>query len=207
CAYTEARSIERGESTIAHDSRRIQRIFLEPQAPEAYEPALQAIINADLIVLGPGSLYTSVLPNLLVDGITEAIKWSRGTTAYVCNVATQHGETDHFGYEDHIREVIAYLGKGELDCAIVNDNPAAFGAINEINDVEAIVYDGADSVADGVKIYARDVVSDPNPLRHDPAKLATILLEIARESRAASIQSPRPVIEDPTRATPVNVAA
>jgi uncharacterized cofD-like protein len=207
CAYMEDGNIERGESTIAHDSRRIQRIFLEPHAPEAYEPALQAIINADLIVLGPGSLYTSVLPNLLVDGITEAITWSRGTTAYVCNVATQHGETDHFGYEDHIHEVIAYLGKGELDCAIVNDNPAAFGAINEINDVEAIVYDGADTVADGVKVYARDVVSDRNPLRHDPSKLAQILLQIARESRAASIQSPRPVIEDPAGKEPASVAA
>ena len=194
CAYMEDGSVERGESTISHDSRRIQRIFLDPPSPDAYEPALQAIINADLIVLGPGSLYTSVLPNLLVDGVNEAIKWSRGKTAYVCNVATQYGETDHFGYQDHIREVLAYLGESGLDYAVVNDNPAASAAISADLDVEAIVYDGAESVCGGVSVIARDVVSDRNPLRHDPAKLADVLLEIARESRAASLNSTRPTI-------------
>src|SRR5690606_28618241 len=84
----------RGESAIAHDNPAVERIFLEPDEPDAYRPALAAILNADLIVLGPGSLYTSVLPNLLVGGVREAIQWSRGATAYVCNVATQHGETD-----------------------------------------------------------------------------------------------------------------
>jgi uncharacterized cofD-like protein len=207
CAYMEDGSIERGESTISHDARRIQRIFLEPAAPAAYEPALKAILNADLIVLGPGSLYTSVLPNLLVDGIDEAIRWSRGTTAYVCNVATQHGETDHFGYEDHIKEVVKYLGEGELDYAIVNDNPATNAAITAEIDVEAVIYDGAETVANGVKIYAGDVISDRNPLRHDPAKLAEILLDIARTSRAASLLVARPTIDNPDDDPQFNVAA
>lgn len=194
CAYMADGTIERGESTISHDARRIQRIFLDPEAPEAYEPSLQAIINADLIVLGPGSLYTSVLPNLLVDGINEAIRWSRGKTAYVCNVATQHGETDHFGYRDHIQEVVAYLGEGRLDYAIVNNNPAAVAAIMGEEDVEVVTYDGAETVGE-VRIIARDVVSDLNALRHDPGKLANVLLEIARESRAESLNAARPTIE------------
>lgn len=174
----------RGESTIAHDNPAIERIFLEPEAPDAYRPALAAILNADLIVLGPGSLYTSVLPNLLVGGIREAIQWSRGATAYVCNVATQHGETDDFGYEDHIREVVDYLGEGELDFAVVNSNEAADTAIRPEWKVQAVQYDGKDVAAGNVRIIANDVVSDRNPLRHDPAKLAEVLLCIARDHKS-----------------------
>ncbi|MGC4105004.1 MAG: YvcK family protein [Thermomicrobiales bacterium] len=195
CAYMEDGEIARGESVIAHDERKIDRIFLSPESPDGYEPSLQAILNADLIVLGPGSLYTSVLPNLLVEGVDQAIKWSRGATAYVCNVATQHGETDHFGYREHIREVVTYLGENRLDYAIVNSNPAAAGtAVARGLDVDAVDWDGEASL-DGVTLIARDVVSDRNPLRHDPAKLAEVLLDIAREARAASLNTPRPTIE------------
>ncbi len=184
CAHMEDGTTLRGESTIAHEKPAIERIFVEPHAPEAYTPALAAILKADLIILGPGSLYTSVLPNLLVDGVREAIRWSSAPTAYVCNVATQHGETDHFGYEDHVREVMAYLGADQLDYALVNDNPAAAGAIRDEWQVEAVVHDGAATIDDSVEIIARDVVNDGNPLRHDPVKLSNVLLDIARRARA-----------------------
>lgn len=179
----------RGESTISHEAAAIKRVFLDPAAPSAYSPALAAIINADLIVLGPGSLYTSVVPNLLVDGICEAITWSQASTVYVCNVATQVGETDHFGYKDHIREIINYLGEGELDFALVNSNPAAASAIRPEESVEAVAYDGAETVFGQTRIIARDVVNDRNPLRHDPDKLPAALMEIIRMTRSA----PRPV--------------
>lgn len=185
CAQLADGSVVRGESAIAHESPAIRKIFLEPLRPDAYGPALAAILNADLIVLGPGSLYTSVLPNLLVDGVREAIQWSSGSTVYVCNVATQLGETDHFGYADHIQEIVDYLGEGELDFALVNSNPAAASAIRPEWDVEAVAYDGAAQAAGNVKIVARDVVNDRNPLRHDPAKLAQVLVELAR-SRAGA---------------------
>jgi uncharacterized cofD-like protein len=195
CAYMNDGEIVRGESGIAHDERQIDRIFLSPELPDGYEPSLEAILNADLIVLGPGSLYTSVLPNLLVEGVDQAIKWSGGSTAYVCNVATQHGETDHFGYREHIREVVKYLGENRLDYAIVNNNPAAAGvAVARGLDVEAVDWDGEETL-DGVTLIAADVVSDRNPLRHDPAKLADVLLAIARQSREASLNAPRPTIE------------
>ena len=180
CANMADGSTLRGESTIAHEKPAIERIFLEPSAPEAYTPALAAILRADLIILGPGSLYTSVLPNLLVDGVREAIRWSSAPTVYVCNVATQHGETDHFGYQDHIREVISYLGADQLNYALVNNNPAASNAIRPEWQVEAVEYDGATSGLDSVEIVARDVVNDRNPLRHDPEKLSRVLLEIAQ---------------------------
>lgn len=183
CGELEDGTLARGESTISHDDSAINRIFLEPNSPEAYRPALAAILNADLIVLGPGSLYTSVLPNLLVDGVKEAITWSRGSSVYVCNVATQHGETDHFGYEDHIREVVSYLGEGELDYALVNSNLATESAIGPDLDVEAITWDGTTESIHGVNIIARDVISDRNPLRHDPEKLADVLIELGRANR------------------------
>ena len=97
---------------------------------EELRPTLSKPISlADLIVLGPGSLFTSVVPNLLVDGVKEAIGFSQGATVYVCNVATQEGETDEFGYDDHAREIVKYLGDTGLDYVLVNSNPAAESAI------------------------------------------------------------------------------
>lgn len=181
CADLANGSTVRGESAIAHERPAIEEIFFDPPHPRAYDPALAAILNADLIVLGPGSLYTSVLPNLLVDGIREAIGWSQGETVYVCNVATQEGETDHYGYDDHVREVVKYLGDDDLDYVLVNNNPAAFAAIRPDWHVEAVVHDGAATASNGVHIVARDVVNDQNPLRHDPVKLAAALLALARD--------------------------
>ena len=120
----------------------------------------------------------------MVDGVKEAIAWSRGDTVYVCNVATQEGETDHYGYDDHVREIVTYLGEGELDYALVNSNPAAGTAIRPEWHVEAVIYDGAGRTSNGVEIVARDVVNDQNPLRHDPAKLASVLLDLARDRRS-----------------------
>jgi uncharacterized cofD-like protein len=191
CANMADGSVLRGESTIAHEKPAIERIFLDPAAPEAYTPALAAILKADLIILGPGSLYTSVLPNLLVDGVREAIRWSSAPTAYVCNVATQHGETDNFGYEDHVREVMAYLGEEQLNYALVNDNPAAAEAIRSEWQVDAILYDGAATIDNSVEIVARDMVNDKNPLRHDPEKLSHVLLEIARRAQTERMEARR----------------
>ncbi|HYH12703.1 MAG TPA: gluconeogenesis factor YvcK family protein, partial [Thermomicrobiales bacterium] len=208
CAHMADGSVLRGESTIAHEKPAIERIFLEPAAPEAYTPALAAILKADLIILGPGSLYTSVLPNLLVDGVREAIRWSSAPTAYVCNVATQHGETDNFGYEDHVREVMTYLGEDQLNYVLVNDNPAAAEAIRSEWQVDAILYDGATTIDDSVEIVARDMVNDDNPLRHDPEKLSRVLIEIARRAQAARLAEQRgttvSVMQEAPARQPVN---
>jgi uncharacterized cofD-like protein len=185
CAQLADGTTVRGESAISHERPAIREIFFDRTNIRPYEPALAAILNADLIVLGPGSLFTSVLPNLLVDGVKEAIRWTSGRTVYVCNVATQEGETDHYGYEDHIREVVRYLGVDELDFAIVNNNPAAASAIGPDVRVEAVTYDGKPT-SHGVRIIARDVVNDRNPLRHDPAKLAEVLLQLARTGATAA---------------------
>jgi uncharacterized cofD-like protein len=184
CAELVDGSTVRGESTIGHDKPPIKRIYLMPERPSGYEPALGAIVNADLIVLGPGSLYTSVLPNLMVEGVIEAIRWSRGTVVYVCNVATQPGETDHFSAKDHIQTIVDCLGPGVLGFAVVNNNRASIDAIKPEWHVDAVLDDDLGKLARELTIVARDVVNDKNPLRHDPEKLATVLTEIARRPRS-----------------------
>ncbi len=179
CAELMDGSVIRGESKISDDMAPMRRIFLSPENPKAYAPALDAIVNADLIVLGPGSLYTSVIPNLLVNGVLDAIKWARGTTVYACNVATQKGETDHFSAVDHIAAVIEYVGRGNLDYAVVNSNRATAEAIRPELGVQAVLDDGQIAIYDGVRIVGADVISDVNPLRHDPAKLSKVLVSLA----------------------------
>ena len=185
-----------GESSISGDKAPIRRVYLSPEQPDAYPPALDAILNADLIILGPGSLYTSVIPNLLVSGVVDAIKWSRGIAVYACNVATQKGETDHFTATDHIKAVVEYLGRGNLDYAIVNGNRASAEAIRPDLGVQAVLDDGQIAIYDGVKIVGADVISDTNPLRHDPAKLSQVLVEL---TRAQASVTPLPVDRIETR--------
>ncbi|MDP9473555.1 MAG: 2-phospho-L-lactate transferase CofD family protein, partial [Chloroflexota bacterium] len=135
---------------------------------------------ADLIVLGPGSLYTSVLPNLMVAGVAQAIRWSAGKVVYVCNVATQPGETDHFGAADHIRAIVDHIGDGVLDYALVNSNAGPASNIRPEWRVDPVGFDSLRGIGRKVRVIARDVVNDHNPLRHDPDKLAQALLEIGR---------------------------
>ena len=98
----------------------IAELFLEPEEARVSEGALQAIREADLIVLGPGGLYCSVLPGLLPIPVRDAIRERRGKTAYICNTTTQPGQTDGFDATAHVREVLRYLGDGHLDYALLN---------------------------------------------------------------------------------------
>ncbi len=185
CAELVDGTIVRGESTISRDKPPIKRVFLDPAQPTAYEPALGAVLHADLIVLGPGSLYTSVLPNLCVDGMIEAIRWSKCPVVYVCNVATQPGETDHFGALDHIKAVDDALGPGVLSHTLVNSNRAPTAAIKPEWNIEAVTNENLGELESRIEVVARDLVSDTNPLRHDPEKLTAALLDIARRERAS----------------------
>lgn len=194
CAELVDGAVVRGESTISRNKPPIKRVFLEPDNPVGYEPALGAIIHADLIVLGPGSLYTSVLPNLMVDGLIEAIRWSRGNVVYVCNVATQPGETDHFGARDHIRTVMDCLGPNVLSHALVNTNRAPATFIKPEWRVDPVVDEDLGSFEREITVVRRDVVNDNNALRHDPEKLAAALLDIARRPRTG-VNAPDPELE------------
>ncbi len=111
-----------GESRIPQMAGRVRRVWLEPNDAPAFPPRLKAILNADMIVVGPGSLYTSLLPNLLVEDLLGAIKASRALKVYVCNIATQSGETDVYTCYDHIRALEEHVGDNLFDIILCNDN-------------------------------------------------------------------------------------
>ena len=167
-----------GESKIQYKEAPIHRVQLSPGDPAAYRPAVTAILKADLIVLGPGSLYTSIVPNLLVPDIVRAVRAASAPKIYVMNVATQTGETDHFTALDHLAVVDAQLGAGELDAVLINSNPASAEAIGPDLPIEPLLPDSWDRLDPRMRVIARDVVSEHNPLRHDPDKLAMALFEL-----------------------------
>ncbi|MBA3451120.1 MAG: YvcK family protein [Chloroflexia bacterium] len=167
-----------GESNIQYKTAPIARVRLFPAAPAAYRPAVTAILNADLIVLGPGSLYTSIVPNLLVPDIVRAVRASSAPRVYVMNVATQSGETDHFTALEHLQVIDEQLGPGVLDAVLINSNTASAAAIGPELSIDPVLPGTLDRLDSRLRVIARDMVSEQNPLRHDPEKLADALLEL-----------------------------
>ncbi len=162
----------RGESSIPKAGAPIERVFLQPDDVRGYGEAVQALLDADLIVVGPGSLYTSILPNLLVKDITAALRASDALKIYVCNLATQAGETDGYDAADHVRALHNHLGESIFDYVLVNDNmevqkPANWNA--------EMVKPTAD---DTYRPWAADLVDPETPWRHDPRKLAKSIMGI-----------------------------
>lgn len=172
--------ILRGETTIVEARAGIKRVFLDPSNAEAYQPAVAAIMSANLVVLGPGSLYTSVLPNLLVNGIAHAMRYTPAQRIYVCNVATQPGETDGYDVLDHIEGLADHLGDLPVDVVLINSNlePAKHN-IKPDWGVSPVELHGLNGFADEIDIESRDLVNSSFPLRHDPEKLAAALVDIA----------------------------
>jgi len=165
----------KGESEITKLGGAIKRVWLEPGYPMAYPPTIQALLNADLIVIGPGSLYTSLLPNLLVPDITEAFHASRAMKFYVSNVATQPGETDGFNCGDHVRTVEKVTGKGSFDIVICNDN--CKGALPKGIDYVCI----DDTLENDYAVYTGNLVDTQSPWRHDSTKLANSIMDLYNE--------------------------
>ena len=166
-----------GESAIPEARLPIERVYLEPITAPAYPPALRAILDADLIVIGPGSLFTSVLPNLLVDDITGAIRASDALKIYVCNVATQPGETDDFTLADHLQAIERHVGSCLFPLVLVNNNfdhPLPSDAALAQVTIKTPV--GAD-----YEVFAADVVDEQRPWRHDPGKLSQVLAAICAQ--------------------------
>lgn len=195
CAELEGGEVVHGESRIPARGRRIERLWLCPQAPAPAVGVLDAILSADALVLGPGSLYTSVLPNLLVDGVAEAVRASGALRIFVSNLMTQPGETDGFDVADHLRAVETYLGPGAVDVCLVNTAPAAREAAERYAAAgsEPVAWDRSKVAGNGVVPVAADLRAD-GPLleRHDPLRLAEIVLSLARglRSEAAGFHEP-----------------
>ena len=165
CAKTDdARTIE-GESSISETTAkgRIREVFLQPEDSPAHPEAVRAILDADMIVLGPGSLYTSILPNLLVNGIRRAFTASPAMKAYVCNVATQPGESDGFDVSHHIAAIEEHIGGSLLQYVVVNDNVS--GTLPNADLSQPVTVDSL--LENGIRLVKADVVSEKNRYHHD----------------------------------------
>lgn len=171
-----------GESNVPKAGGQVERVYLQPAHARAYPEAIRALLQADLIVAGPGSFFTSVLPNLLVESIRDAILASSALRIYICNVATQHGETDGFSVLDHLRKLRQHAGDAFM-MTLANDNysldkPPAHNA--------SWVTLPAPGETSEFTIFTGDVVDVTRPWRHDSEKLAARLMEIYQEQRARS---------------------
>jgi len=165
-----------GESQIPESGGKIERVFLQPDQVRAYPAAVRGILSADWIVIGPGSLFTSILPNLLVSGIIEAIRASNAYKVYVCNVATQEGETDEFSVADHVRALEAHIGRKVFDAVVANNHYPTQNAGEQTRYVQPGL--DADAVLQRYTIHMADLTDSERPWRHDPKKLAQALLAL-----------------------------
>ncbi len=171
-----------GETAIAHSPLRIKRISLVPGDACAIDEAPEAIRNADIIVLGPGSVFTSIIPNILVRGIPEALRSSRAKKVYVCNVMTQHGETDGFSAYDHIKAIESHARQRIFSYVLVNtgrpsqellEKYRAMGSVLVEADIDRIKKEGYTPIA-GNFINQTDVV------RHDSGLLSAAIMNLLR---------------------------
>lgn len=165
----------RGESNIPEVQGRILRVSLEPTGPSAYPGAIRAILEANLIVIGPGSLYTSILPNLMVPEIVEALKAARAPKVFVCNVATEPGETDDYTAEAHLNALEQHIGQGVVDIVLIN------GPIPQKRSPEGRTWVKPDlAERDSLRIVQADLIDRRSALYHDSHKLADALINILK---------------------------
>jgi uncharacterized cofD-like protein len=177
--------IVRGESKIPKASGRIKRVFTEPGHAAATPAALEAIANAELIVLGPGSLYTSIIPNLLIEGVADAIKHSHAHKIYVCNVMTQRGESQNYSASDHVQALLLHANVSSpgaaqefVDAVLVNSQPPGRDLEKELG-ADAplpVKYDPENIIALGVTPEPHPLLSMSQHLHHDPDALARVIM-------------------------------
>ena len=165
----------KGESAIPKAGWPIERVCLQPEGVRAYPEAVRAILAADLIIAGPGSLFTSILPNLLVDGIRRAVTASPARKLYVCNVATQPGETDGFDVGQHVDALHRHIGRGLFPYVLANDDPQVSAEQPHLRPV-TLGHGPEAGPGCGWQVIAADVVDRAAPWRHDAGKLAAQIM-------------------------------
>ena len=173
-----------GESQIPEAHKRIHRVKLYPEHAEAVQSSLDAIRNAEAIVLGPGSLYTSVIPNLLVEGIGDAICRSKAVKIYICNVMTQPGETDGYTASMHVKAIMDHAGRNAVDYVIVNSTPVPEDLKRKYAETGAypVVVDDDALNQLGVGIIKADLITSKDAIHHDPKKLCDSVMRVVYET-------------------------
>jgi uncharacterized cofD-like protein len=169
-----------GETAIADSRLRVRRVFLDPADSPPQEEALQAIGEADLICVGPGSVYTSVIPNLLVPGIAEAIRDADAKKAYICNVMTQPGESDAFTAAEHVVAIQANVEARVFDYVVLNTGAPSASAIEKYRDSNQFLVEAdADRIRTmGFRVVTGNFMSETDVVRHDPVRVAAKLVEL-----------------------------
>ena len=179
-----------GESTIPEAHGKIKRLFTEPANCKALPDVIQAIRNAELIVLGPGSLYTSVIPNLLVKEIAQEIVKSKAKKIYVCNIMTQPGETDNYKVSDHLKALIQHAGSNKIvDAVLVNDYlPEKLADKYQKSNSYPVKLDIAEVKKMGIRVYAQKLIEDSKEglVRHSSNRVARALYYWFRKSQKKS---------------------
>ena len=173
-----------GESKIFYEKKqndcRISQVRLVPEHPQALPESLEAIARADMIVMGPGSLYTSIIPNFLVDGISEAVAASKACKVLVMNLMTQEGETEGYTGADHVRALLRHGGPGIIDLCLANSTPVPTDVSEayRAEDAEQLDLRKEEIEAMGIAVRCCPMLAPGQTARHNPAALAEALMEI-----------------------------
>ena len=178
-------AVVRGESNINTQKKLldspIRHIRMIPEHPKALSDTISAITNARLLIFGPGSLYTSIIPNLLVDGIVDAVRASNARKVYICNVMTQDGETENYTATDHIKALFDHSYDGLFDTCIANNAEISRELIKKYaaEGAEPMPINEEDFKKMGIKLILKPLISENTPLaRHDPARLAEVIMDV-----------------------------
>lgn len=166
-----------GESQIGEIEGAIETISLYPENITAYTPSVKAILEADMVVIGPGSLYTSILPNLMVKEIADALRATRALKIYVCNVATQPVETEEYTVAEHIMALEKHIGRGVFQSVVANN---VYPSSNAGANTHYVMPAPANhEVLQRYELRYADLTDDERPWRHDPKKLARVILDVS----------------------------
>jgi len=175
----------KGETKIVQESSPIRKVFLDPVHCKPSNESFEAIDAADIIVLGPGSLYTSVIPNLLVSGISERIAKSKVPKLYVCNVMTQSGETDNYTAFDHLDTIITHTRPDIVNSCIINTGIVSSNLLKKYEEENAYpVFPDSDRIIEkGYTVIEEDIVDTSDYVRHDSKKVSRIIVELALKAK------------------------
>jgi uncharacterized cofD-like protein len=168
-----------GETNISRSRKPIREVRLVPRRVQPLPEVLEAIASADLILVGPGSLYTSIIPNLLIQKVAQAIKRSRATCVYIANLMTQPGETQHYSVADHIRAIYEHTRRDLFDFVVINRSRVPSSLLRRYRAQSAEPVDPSFDKLDGMKLryVTGDLLNHRGVVRHDQRRLARLLLD------------------------------
>ncbi len=173
-------TVKEGEDKISDGTEPIKKLYLSPVNAHANSEAIEAIREADLIILGPGSLFTSIMPNLLINEISEEVTKRNVLKLYICNVMTQHGETDGFTVTDHVEALVNHSKKNIVNYCLVNSGRLDYNLLLRYSQEKSfpVIFDRERLKKFGVGVFEADVVSRSDYLHHDSDKTAKVVIDL-----------------------------